>query len=194
MRIDESMTENEVMHSHKESMERQIEALYARVNLGSPGANQSNIDQGVSSSEIATFQEHLAELENERNLLLDYVQNDMEKSSEVEKEKNDLFIQLEKAQRKELELKKEINELRSLRSVQSSATSPMASPNSSNLRSPSASSSSSSLRLQKNDEYKEKYDAAKVEVNNQMHALIHSLIYSFMCSLHFSSIATRTHL
>ena len=110
-KLDESMSENEVIHNHKESLERQIDALYARLNLTSP--DKAGATEGTSkmfgNEDITSVKEHLVEVENERNLLLEYIQNDMEKSSVVEKEKSKIISQLEKTQKNETELRKELS-------------------------------------------------------------------------------------
>merc|ERR1711871_94550 len=152
-KLDESMSENEIIHNHKESLERQIEALYARLSLSSPdrGGVTGGLSESSNVEDPATMREYLAEVENERNLLLEYIQSDMEKSSTVEKEKAEIISQLEKTKKSEAELRKELSSMRSTRIVQSSSTSPSTSPTG-YLRSPPLPPPSLS------DGYKEKYE------------------------------------
>ena len=165
-KLDESMSENDFIHSHKESLERQIEVLYARLSLSSPEKFDTADSRNMlaTGADSASIKEYLAEVENERNLLLDYVQNDMEKSSAVEKEKAEIVSQLEMVKTSEAELRKELSAMRSARKGQSMSSSPKSQPSDRHPRSPLPPSSPSSAATASVD-YKRNYEAIKEELN-----------------------------
>jgi chromosome segregation ATPase len=92
----------EVIAQDKNYLEEQIESIYQRL---------STTQEENARIKATSVQEYLEQVERERNLLLDYVHQDMEKSSVIEKEKDELLVSLKESKQREKEIKKAFEEL-----------------------------------------------------------------------------------
>ena len=100
--LHETESVNQKIHSDKLSLEKQIETIYQRL-------NSTQIENARLNA--VDVNEQLEQTQHERNLLLEYVYNDMEKSSSIEKEKEELVIENQRIKENEKELKNKIQEL-----------------------------------------------------------------------------------